>query len=157
MTKCLKVGALMLICLPAAATAQVSETNIESLRDCLQQQVTISAGSLEKARYIGHTLTADVTNNLPWALAGVRIGYEIYSEGRSVPWLSDSTAMSVPGGIEPGETRSINITAYLSADAPAELLPRLEILDVSDQDERQLIRDVRVIGWAEETSSRRCE
>lgn len=129
----------------------------EVLRTCLQERVLISNAVIEKGSF-SRTISLDVTNNLPWAIAGIRVSYVVMSEGRSVPWENDDFALSISGGIEPGETRTIRAYASLfSSEAPDELITTANVLDVTDPLERQLIRDVNVFGWAEEQSPLSCE
>ncbi|MEP3895681.1 hypothetical protein [Pseudophaeobacter sp.] len=129
----------------------------EDLRTCLQASVLVTNPSIEKGSY-GRTISMDVTNNLTWAIAGIRVEYIAMSEGRSVPWERDNFSLSISGGIEPGETRTIRTSASLfPSDAPEELITTASVLDVSDPLERQLIKDVTVIGWAEEQSSMNCD
>ena len=123
---------------------------VDVLRDCLQQRVLISNAVIERGSY-GRTISLDVTNNLPWAIAGIRVNYVAMSDGRSVPWENNDFSLSISGGIEPGETRTISATAFLSSEAPDELITTATVLDVSDPLERLLIKDVSVAGWAEES------
>jgi hypothetical protein len=116
----------------------------------------LSNVSVESADY-GRTFKADVTNNLGWPIAGIRIAYKVTSEGRSVPWEDDGFALQIDGGIEPGETHTIRTTASVPSEAPELLSTTAQVLDVSDQDQRQLIRDVTIIGWGDQKSDRQCE
>lgn len=130
-----------------------------ALRECLQERIILSDVAAEEGRY-GHTIHMNVTNNLSWAIAGIRVGYKVLSEGRSVPWEQDDFSLSISGGIEPGETREIRTSLHgIPAIAPKELIATAEVLDVADPQSRQLIRDVRVIGgnWSEEISDLPCE
>lgn len=137
--------------------ARPEADHAEVVRACLQQHVLISNAVIEKGSY-GRTISVDVTNNLPWAIAGIRVNYVAMSEGRSVPWENDDFSLSISGGIEPGETRTIRTSASLfPREAPDELITTAKVLDVSDPLERQLIKDVTVIGWAEEQSPMSCE
>ena len=43
------------------------------------------------------------------------------------------------------------------SDAPEEVTLVAEVVDVADAEERQLIRDVIVIGWSEEKSPLMCD
>lgn len=127
------------------------------MAQCLQERVTLENISIERNRYnVGRDLTIDVTNELQWAISGVMIGYEVRSEGRSVPWEIDSASLSIPGGIEPGETRQVTTTARVINDAPEDLLVTAHVMDVADPEQRQLVRSIRVIGWADEISDREC-
>jgi hypothetical protein len=137
------------------ASAEVDPAEVA--RACLQERVLISNAVIEKGSF-SRTISLDVTNNLPWAIAGIRVNYVAMSEGRSVPWENDDFSLSISGGIEPGETRTIRTSASLfPSEAPDELITTATVLDVSDPLERQLIKDVTVIGWAEEQSPLSCE
>ncbi len=141
----------------AAKEAALENDPSDVLRSCLQRKVVVSNAAIERGDY-GRNIKLDVTNNLHWAIAGIRVEYVAMSAGRSVPWQKDDLSVSIRGGIEPGETRSIQTSASLfPGDAPDELLTTVTVLDVSDPLERQLVRDVTVIGWAEEKSPMSCE
>jgi hypothetical protein len=127
------------------------------LRACIKERVLLSNASVEKGDF-DHTIKMDVTNNLPWAIAGIRIAYRVTSEGRSVPWEKDDFSLGISGGVEPGETRTIRASiSRITPDAPPQLIATVEALDLADPEERQLIRDVRVMGWAKEASDLPCE
>ncbi|NJM33462.1 MAG: hypothetical protein HC850_00815 [Rhodomicrobium sp.] len=134
-----------------------SDSENEIVRKCLQAKVTVDNATVKNAQF-GHELRMDVTNNLPWAIAGIRMNYRVMSEGRSVPWLKNDMSLAISGGVEPGERRSVGASLQnVPAGAPTALIAEVEVLDVSDADERQLIRDVRVLGWAEEKSLKACQ
>jgi len=127
------------------------------IAQCLRDRVTLGNISVERNRYnLGRDLTIDVTNELQWAISGVMISYEVRSEGRSVPWETDRASLSIPGGIEPGETRQVTTTARVVSDAPDNLLVAAHVIDVADPDQRQLVRAIRVIGWSDEPSNLEC-
>ncbi len=129
----------------------------DSVLECLRERVLISNAKIEPGDF-GRTIILDVTNNLPWAIAGIRVEYVAMSEGRSVPWEKDDFSLGISGGIEPGETRTLRTSASLfPSDAPDELITTMTVLDVTDPLERQLIKNVTVIGWAEEQSPLTCE
>lgn len=123
---------------------------------CLQNNVLVSNPVAEKGSY-GFTLSFDVTNNLPWAISGIRVEYRVITEGRSVPWDQDSTALSISGGIEQGETRKLSTSLFsVPADAILPLSADVEVRDVADPEQRLLIGEVTIIGWAEEPSAMTC-
>ena len=125
----------------------------EAIRECLQRKVQISNVQI-KSNTFQRDISVDVTNGLDWAIAGIRVTYEAYSKGRSVAWAKDDFSLSISGGIEPGEMRTLTTTAAIANEAPETLIVKAKVLDVSDQFERQLIRDVRVIGWGDEKSDK---
>ena len=129
----------------------------EDVLECLRRSVLVSNARIEPSRF-SRTIILDVTNNLPWAISGIRVEYVVTSEGRSVPWEKDNLSLSVSGGIEPGETRTLRTSSSrIPHDAPDQLTASMTVLDVADPLERQLIKDVTVIGWAEERSPLICE
>ena len=151
--------------LAARAKARTSEKETSvadvkaTLRQCIQERVIFTNAVVEQGSF-GHTIQIEVTNGLSWAIAGIRIGYTITSAGRSVPWEQDDFALSISGGIEPGETRTVRTSIQrIHSDAPSDLMVDVEVLDVADPQFRQLLRDVRVIGgkWTDETSDLPCE
>lgn len=146
--------------LAADTTSDLATTEDEDadvVLACLQSRVLLTDPKIERGSY-GHNITMQVTNNLPWAIAGIRTEYVATSEGRSVPWHKDDISLSISGGIEPGETRELRTSASLfPSQAPDELITTMTVVDVSDPLERQLIRDVTVIGWADEKSPLLCE
>lgn len=130
---------------------------IDEIRACLQSHVLIANFEIERGSY-GRNISMDVTNNLPWAIAGIRVEYVAMSEGRSVPWHKDDFSLGISGGVEPGETRTLRTSASLFPnDAPDELSTSAVVVDVADPLERQLIKDVTVIGWADDKSPLICE
>ncbi len=139
------------------AAEQASEDAAKnSLRTCIGTHVTISNMRLEPGDF-GPTLRLDVTNNLPWVISGAIADYEITSVGRSVPWHTDRAVNSFAGGLEPGETRTLSETIYgFPTNAPEQLNVAASITDVADAQQRQLVRDVRVIDWADGLSDALC-
>lgn len=141
----------------ARTAAEQTPMQSDALRACLQNHVAVANAKIERASY-GRTLSVDVTNNLPWAISGMRVEYVAVSKGRSVPWQKNDFSISISGGIEPGETRTIRTsTSQFPADAPDELMTVVTVLDVADPLERQIINDVTVVGWGEEASPMTCE
>lgn len=142
----------------ANETASDSAPNpADAIRSCLQGKIVITSAKIESASY-GRNISMDVTNNLSWAISGIRVEYIAMSEGRSVPWAQDDFSLSISGGIEPGETRTVATSASLfPSDAPEELIVSVQVLDVADPLQRQLIKDVTVIGWADDKSAMACQ
>jgi len=129
----------------------------ELLAACLQSRLPVTKASVVRGPY-ERTLTFTITNNLPWAISGVRIACAITSTGRTVPWSSDTGVRSIAGGLEPGETKELTYPLSLfPSDAPDDLGVLAPVVDVGDSRQRQLVRDVRVIGWSEELSDQTCE
>ncbi|MCC3304206.1 hypothetical protein [Sneathiella sp. HT1-7] len=140
-----------------AADGAAVEDRTEFLRQCLQETVAIESAVIKKRDYSGHNIEVVVTNGLDWAIAGIRVAYQVFSAGRSVPWADGDFSLAINGGIEPGETRKIRTTARVPAEAPEDLITHAQVLDVTDQYKRQLIRDVRVMGWGKEKSEMKCK
>lgn len=142
---------------PTTTAASGDESDVDAIRRCLEERVTIDAASVERGAYFGHNVSVTVTNRLDWPIAGIRFAYQVFSEGRTVPWVRQDVSLSISGGIEPGETRTVATSATVPGDAPEALITHAQVLDVSDQYERQLIRDVRVMGWGDQRSDMTCE
>ena len=99
-----------------------------------------------------------MTNRLDWPVSGIRIGYRILSPGRSVPWASDDTVHSVGGGIEPGETRLVDVwIPDVPREAPNDVFAEFEVLDVADAETRLLVGGVSVASWSREPSPNACD
>ncbi len=142
----------------AAVDKDAVEDSAEALRRCLQDKVIVELAAIKKGDFFGYYVEVTVTNRLDWAIAGIRIAYQVFSEGRSVPWMDEDFSLAIRGGIEPGETRKLGTTtSFVPADAPEELITHAQVLDVTDQFKRQLIRDVRVIGWGKDKSEMKCK
>ena len=130
-----------------------------SLRQCIRERVILSNAAVERGNF-DNAIEMDITNNLTWAIGGIRIGYAITSSGRSVPWEQDNFAVSISGGVEPGETRRVGASIRrVHSDAPSKLMANVEVLDVADPQLRQLIRDLRGFGsrWTNGFSDLPCE
>jgi hypothetical protein len=127
------------------------------LAECLTARLPITNARVVRGDY-GRTLTYTVTNNLSWAISGIYISYDITSKGRSVPWETNDGALSIAGGLEPGETKELRYPLSLfPADAPDDLVVTARTIDVADAQQRQLVRDVRIIDWSEALSDQTCK
>ena len=132
----------------------------DARRACIAARVAIDGAVFEAGSFGSNRIAISVTNGLGWAIAGLRVRYEIASDGRSVPWLRDTTAQWIPGGIEPGETRALHLWAGdLVAEAPADVTVTIQLLDLADALGRQFVGDVRVNGgdWSTDPSEMECE
>ena len=139
------------------AKLEQAEAEKRAILECLQARVVLNDASVTRGQF-SRMLAFSVTNNLPWAISGVRVAHEITSDGRSVPWETDENSISIPGGLEPGETKLLTTSLTMFPDdAPDDLLISARIVDVADAKQRQLVRDVQVIGWSEELSDHTCE
>ncbi|MFT4163431.1 hypothetical protein [Shinella sp.] len=131
---------------------------VADLTACLRQKVTISSPSFEKGDY-GYSSEFKVTNNLPYAIAGVWIDYTIKSDNRSVPWEENNFVQSISGGIEPGETRTLSTSfSLLSRETPPTAKVSMSVRDVADPEKKLVIKPGGgVIGWPEEKSDKGCK
>lgn len=142
-----------------AGKAEVAQaaSQKELLVACLQSHLPVTKANVVRGQY-DRTLSFTVRNNLSWAISGVRVSYDITSTGRTVPWSSDTGVRSIAGGLEPGETKELTYPlTFFPSDAPDDLAVMLRIVDVGDSQQRQLVGDVRIIGWREELSDQTCE
>ena len=141
---------------PTSRAATVDED--ADLTDCLRQKVTISSPSFEKGDF-AYSSRFNVTNNLPYAIAGIWIDYMIKSDNRSVPWAEDSFVQGISGGIEPGETRTLSTRfSMLSRETPLTAKVSMSVRDVADPEKKLVIKSGGgVIGWPEEKSGKGCK
>lgn len=137
---------------PVAAQTAPGAT-AETPRDCLRRQVIISDATADR-----RSLTFDVRNDLEWPLSGVRIDQRVQSPDRSVPWVRDSAAVPIPGGVEPGETRTVTIgfTPIPPQFAINDLTVEIDLLDVADAEQRLFLSTARVTGWSRVPSPNIC-
>lgn len=139
-----------------ATTSPAPDDPTVELIACLNSTVAISDAMVEDGDY-STNLSITVTNGLDWAISAVQFDYTIATPGRSVPWLKDNVSLSISGGIEPGEQRTVSTGLYgLSAEAIKPLEALVTLTDVADQDQRLLVGERRVMGWPEEPSSFEC-
>ena len=129
----------------------------EQVAACLQSRLPIANANVTRGDY-GRSLSFTVTNNLPWAISGIYVAYDITSEGRAVPWETDDAAREIVGGMEPGETEDFTypLTGFPD-EAPDALTVTARTIDVADAQQRQLVREVRIIGWSDDLSDQTCE
>jgi hypothetical protein len=140
----------------ASAPAQTADTN--GTLACLENKVVISSPTFEKGDYsLGSRF--QVTNNLPYAIAGIWIDYKIKSENRSVPWSEDDFVIAISGGIEPGETRQLSTSfSLLSRDTPMTAKVYMAVRDVADPDKRLVVKAAGgVSGWPADRSPKGCQ
>jgi len=124
--------------------------------DCLREHVVISRAEVVNADW-GRQLELDIRNNLSWPMAGLWFSYSVRSPERSVPWDDGDFPISIAGGIEPGETRTIRTSIILPREAEMPLEVIASILDAADQDKRLFINERGVMGWPDEQSVMGCE
>lgn len=122
---------------------------------CLKEKVVIANAKIVKTDF-GKNIKLSVTNKLSWAISGIGIGYTVMSEGRKVPWSQEEFYISIDGGIEPNETRSVSTTAFISSEAPELLTVSAKVLDVADADKRQLIKATTIAGWSPDKTILKC-
>ena len=131
------------------------DSRTEKALACLQDRVQLRNARLEQETF-GSTVTFSGRNDLDWALSGIRVQLLVVTEGRAVAWEESTHAISIPGGIEPGEMRDVAFTARLPNATPNDAQALLTVLDVADPERRQLVKDVTVMGWSDERSDRVC-
>lgn len=136
---------------PAAPSGKTEEERKASELACLQEKVTVSNQRVSRDEF-GRYITADFRNGLEWAIAGIRFQVLLTSPGRSVPWYEDDHATSIPGGIEPGETRAVGLQLMMPASTPGDVEAKVVMLDVADAEKRMLIGDVGIAGWDSDPS-----
>lgn len=141
--------------LDADVTPRRGESRAEKAQACLQENVQLQGARIEQDTF-GSTIAFTAHNDLEWALSGIRVQLVVVTEGRSVAWEESTHAISIPGGIEPGETRDLAFTAMLPNATPNDAQARVTVLDVADADKRQLVQDTRVSGWSADRSERIC-
>lgn len=141
--------------LAEALSAEQGPSRAQGLEACLQEHVAVAGARIEPASF-GSTIAFTATNNLDWPISGIRLQLEVVSEGRAVAWDESTHAISVPGGIEPGELRELAFTARLPNSTPDNARVNLTVLDVADAQRRQLVQSSRVIGWGSERSPLQC-
>lgn len=140
----------------SATTTPTAKPDYADIRSCLQRKVIVSNAKIED-RDFGQYITLDVTNNLSWAISFVHIGYKATTPGRSVPWTDEKFGMTVSGGIEPGETRSIATNAFGIPAIAKDVQATAQILDVADAEKRHLVGEVNFIGHSKESSPNGCK
>ncbi|RMJ20501.1 hypothetical protein PHISP_08629, partial [Aspergillus sp. HF37] len=118
-------------------TPRRGESRAEKAQACLQENVQLQGARIEQDTF-GSTIAFTAHNDLEWALSGIRVQLVVATEGRSVAWEESTHAISIPGGIEPGETRDLAFTAMLPNATPNDAEARVTVLDVADADKRQL-------------------
>ncbi|MCQ1779423.1 hypothetical protein NOJ05_19630 [Neorhizobium galegae] len=141
----------------SAAVTTAPYVDAKAILECVGNKVTITSPTFEKGDFsLGSRFT--VTNNLPYAIAGIWIDYKIKSDGRSVPWAEDNFVMSISGGIEPGETRQLSTSfSLLSRDIPLTAKVTMTVRDVADPDKKLVVKAAGgVSGWPNERSLKGC-
>ncbi len=77
-----------------AASAPAPNADTNGTLACLEKKVVISSPTFEKGDYrLGSRF--QVTNNLPYAIAGIWVDYRVKSDNRSVPWAEDNFVMAI--------------------------------------------------------------
>lgn len=126
-----------------------------NIRSCLQSKVIVANAKIEETDF-GRNIKLDVTNNLSWPISFVHIGYKVTTPGRSVPWSDKNFGISVSGGIEPGETRSIATNAFGIAKLANDMQTEAQILDVADAEKRHLVGEVYFMDHSKEPTPNGC-
>lgn len=125
---------------------------------CLSKKVLITSVTFEKSDYsLGSRF--NVTNNLPYAIAGIWIDYKIKSDNRSVPWAEEDFVMGISGGIEPGETRQLSTSfSLVSRETPMTAKVFMTVRDVADPNKKLVVKaSGGVSGWPIDRSPKGCQ
>lgn len=127
----------------------------DAIIECLQEHITIEAEMGERIPL--PTAEFTVTNGLSHAISGLHYKVVVREQDRSVPWLSTETGLSIPGGIEPGETRTLYpYLGSISPDAGADLTIDVEILDAADAQKSSIVGNSIYQDWSDEPSEYGC-
>ena len=131
------------------------EEKTEALLSCLQGKVT-----LDNPQFVdsdGSSFQIDITNNLSWAVRCVHFAYIIKGDGRSVPVMEHDSSREISGGIEPGETRTIEVWAGANIASYSSTSIEVSLINVTDAENRKLIdNDISYVGWSYELSPNGC-
>lgn len=127
------------------------------IKRCLMKNVAVVRVAIDRNNY-GTSLKLDIHNKLAWPLSAVRISYAVLTDGREVPWDKDETFLSISGGINPDEIRTVSTSLWhLPREIPIEQITvRAAVTDVVDAKNRQFVRDVRLIGASDKLSTEVC-
>ncbi|WP_143524032.1 S46 family peptidase [Rhizobium rhizosphaerae] len=141
-----------------AAGALTTPPDANGTLACVRKKVAIASATFEKGDYsLGSRFS--VTNNLPYAIAGIWIDYKIKSDNRSVPWAEEDFVMAISGGIEPGETRQLSTSfSLLSRETPMTAKVFMTVRDVADPDKKLVVKAAGgVSGWPTDRSPKGCQ
>lgn len=102
------VGATALIC----ATAAFGDPSSPPPRHGVLEKIEISNPkfSIDRGRFEDEAvLSFTISNRSPVAIKTIRFSGRLQTVGRSVPWIEDDFAYDISGGIEPGETKKMDL------------------------------------------------
>lgn len=125
-TQCLTAFILVLLSMASTSSAEVETT------ECLRKSIII--GEPVRATEGGPDVqfSIAVTNHLEVAISALDTEISYRTEGRSVPWRKEGVdRLSIPGGIEPGETRDIRFGTSGGQDWMKPLVADVVIHDAS--------------------------
>lgn len=105
---------------------------------------------------LGTLIELKVTNNLGWPIGFVYVGYKISTPGRTIPWLVETFATHISGGLEPGETQLFTTAVPSLPRSAKNVVIASEVLDVADAEKRQLIGGVKFEGNVRDLSPLEC-
>ena len=99
------LSAAVVLC-STIATASSAEVSVS---ECLRGAIEFDHLRRDAANGVTADYALSLTNHLDVAIAALEGEVAYRTEGRSVPWKTESRVrMPIPGGIEPGETRDIH-------------------------------------------------
>ncbi len=143
-----------------ALDTPVSTVDTSGILACVSKKVIISSPTFEKGDYsLGSRFR--VTNNLPYAIAGIWIDYKVRSDNRTVSWAEDDVVLAISGGIEPGESRELSASfssTSVPRDTPLTAKVTMTVRDVADPEKKLVVKAAGgVSGWPQERSSKGCQ
>ena len=123
---------------------------------CLQSKLVVGNPRFGKDKNWGKF---ELTNNLGWTISSYNYHYTIFAEGRSVPLDEGGGWMSISGGIEPNETKTLGpwFGANFDLARAGHVKIEISILNVLDAKKRLVIAGRGVRGMAKELSPNKCE
>jgi len=139
-----------------AQEAASVETSAEEMLSCLKSKVILSNPRFEGKD--GSWFKVDITNGLSWAIRGYHVTYTIRGDGRSVPVKEDDASSEISGGIEPGETRTVNVWAGANIEPYETTSIEVSLINLFDPKNRRIIdNNINYIGRSPDLSPFTCE
>ena len=151
--------ALLLMPIASITTAHADDASASVLDKmklaCLQDGVKVSAATVEPSDF-GPKVNVSVANGLKWAVRDIVISFKVTSVGRSVPWEEREFGVEIPGGIEPGETRSVSTPMLINPDTKGRLQASAKVLNVTDADKRPFLAQPSYQGYSKDLTPFGC-
>ncbi len=105
-----------------AALAEIEELRnlLDGYRIDVAQQLVVFEASFGTQdggfMSIGRGMTLGVRNDSKEVVSHITFEGVLVTPGRTVPWVDDDFSYEVPGGLEPGETRELNLSTGFSGE-----------------------------------------